>query len=328
MKPVIKFIKANLVPLICGFVVLLGLLAWLVWPLPGMKDDLEKTMADRYSKVDQANHLIRSITLPGGQTLTNVTYEPNIIEAASKAQKSMSSQAATIVKTAAAQNQKDRVKMVNGKPVPLLGGQPEDNFLPVIDRSIAEPYAFKSDYERQFTTWMTQLIGKDNTPGTPPSTTDIQNALTAEHARAAAPIAGNPMFAGAASAGGSSDPNELLRYTRKALTRRAADIKMYVDYDAPQRRDWFGKQTPPTEPQIFEALVDCWFQQDVFHAILDINKNSANVGQSPIKRLEKVRVGVGSGGQAGGGAGIFFTSGPPTPAAPGSPPPRPTTPKP
>ncbi len=317
MKPILNFIKANLVPLICGLVVLLGLLAWLVWPLPGMKSDLQNAMKERYDQAEQATHLIGNITMPGGQVLTGVTYEQNIIDAAIKAQKSMSAQSAAIIKNAAAQNQARRIKTINGKTVPLLGDLPEDNYLPVIDRALGEPYGFKVDYEKQFTSWMTQLLGKDNVSGTPPAQQDMQNALTAERAAPMPPSPEAAMFAGGATGGATVDPAELLRYERNALSRRASEIKMYVDLNAFQKRDWYGKPTPPTEPQIFEALVDCWFQQDVVSAILDVNKSSLNVGQSPIKRLEKIAVGVSP--QGASTPSIFFTTGQiPAPLLPGA----------
>jgi hypothetical protein len=320
---VMKFIKGNLIPLICGLAVLLGLVAWLVWPLPGWKDDLQTTMKTRYDQVAQAKQQIGTITIPGGVTLTNATYEKNVIDAATRAQKNMAEQAATVIKKAAEQNQAQRVKIVNGKTIPYLGNLPEANYLPTIDRTAGEPYGFKVDYEHRFEIWMNELVGKDNFPGIPPSQSDIQAQLTAEHARAAAPIQGSAMFAGAAAAaaGGSNDPAELTRYERASLSRRASDIKMYVDLNAFQKRDWYGRSTPPTEPQIFEALIDCWFQEDVVNAILETNKDSANVGTSPIKRLEKIVVGA-TAGQGGANTGIFFTaaaSGTPTPGVPAAP---------
>jgi hypothetical protein len=315
------FIKANLVLLICGLVVLLGLVAWLVWPLPAWKTDLQASMTERYSKVLQANQLVSNITIPGGVTLQKATYEKNVIDAAVSAQKNMAQQAATVIKRAAEQNRASRVKLVNGKTIPYIGNLPEDNYLPTIDRTAGEPYGFKVDYEKQFEYWLAELVGKENTAGTPPSQTDIQAQLTLEHSRAAAPIQGNAMFAGAAAAaaGGGNDPAELTRYERLALSRRASEIKMYVDAAAFQRRDWYGKQTPPTEPQIFEALIDCWFQQDVVNAILETNKGSTNVGTSPVKRLEKIVVGASAGTQGAGNTGVFFANAVTTPGAPVAP---------
>jgi hypothetical protein len=319
---VMKFVKGNLVPLICGLAVLLGLIAWLVWPLPGWKEDLQGSMSERYGQVAAANQLISNITIPGGVTLTKATYEKNVIEAATHAQKNMAEQAKTIVEKAAEQNRAGRVKIVNHKSIPYLGTLPEDNYLPTIDRTAGEPYGFKVDYEHRFEIWMNKLVGKDNTPGIPPAQADIQAQLTAEHARAAAPIQGSAMFAGAAAAaaGGANDPAELARYTKAALARHASEIKMYVDLNPFTKRSWYGSSTPPTEPQIFEALIDCWFQDDVVNAILETNKGSTNVGTSPVKRLEKILVGVSPSSPTSLGQ-MFFAN---PPAAAGAPPAAPT----
>ena len=206
---IMKFIKGNLVLLICGLVVVLGLLAWLVWPLPGWQGTLQDAMKERYGQVATANQLITNITIPGGVTLTKATYEANVIEAAVTAQKNMSAQATTIIKKAAEQNQASRVKIINGKSVPFLGTTPEDNYLPTIDRTAGEPYGFKVDYEKRFEYWMTTLLGKPGIAGARrPRKATSRPSSPRNMSAPAAPIQGSAMFAGAAAAaaGGGNDP--------------------------------------------------------------------------------------------------------------------------
>jgi hypothetical protein len=304
-----KFVKQNLVPLICGVVVLLFIGA-MFWPLGSWQSELQAKMGERYGQVAQAKNLITTVTIPGGVTLNNATYEQNVINAGVKSVDDMHKQNTDLIASAAEQNRQGRILMSGNTEVPELGKTPEPNYLPVMTSGfLANPQRFKTQYNAMFRSWNFQLVGKD-IAAVPPSATDITNAYTAEQQAKAKPLNGNPLFTGGGQSG-APDAAETLSYERNALSRRAGEIHMYVDPIALQRRDWWSTSAPPNESQIFEALVDSWFQQDVVGAITEINKGSANVGTSPIKRLEFIRVGVtgpGTQGSAPTGGPLFFAA--------------------
>ncbi|HUO08548.1 MAG TPA: hypothetical protein VM008_09640 [Phycisphaerae bacterium] len=323
-----NFVKKNLIPLICGAVVLLFIGAYF-WPIGSWQSALQSDMEARAAAVGQANGLISDITIPGGKTLPKATYDQKIIDAGMKAVKAMDDQSKELVTRAADQNRKGRVlsipeylltnphtQIVNGATeIPLLGGVAEPNYLPMMTNLVAAvPLRFKAHYVSLFNRWNIQLVGKDIL-AVPPSQTDLSNAYQNEQ-RAKQPAPGG-MF-GAAPNVGAADQADLLKYQRNQLAIRAGSIHMYVDPMALHRRAWWSGAAAPTEGQMFEALVDCWLQQDLVNAILDVNRGSSNVGTSPIKRLESVRVGVGPGGAQGGStAGPFLTTA--SPGAPGTP---------
>jgi len=315
-----KFVKQNLVPLICGVVVLLFIGA-MFWPLGSWQQTLQDQMKDRYVQVAQAKSLITTVTIPGGVTLNNATYEQNVIDAGVKSVDAMHKQNADLIASAAEQNHKGRILMNGNTEVPLLGNTPEPNYLPIMTSGfLANPQRFKTQYNNMFRYWNLQLVGKD-IAAVPPSSTDITNAYTAEQQAKAKPLNGNPLFAGGTQST-APDAAETLAYERNALSRRAGEIHMYVDSIALQRRDWWSTSAPPNESQIFEALVDSWFQQDVVGAITDINKGSVNVGTSPIKRLEFIRVGVtgpSTSGSAPTGGPLFFAANAAAAPPPGTP---------
>lgn len=329
------FIKKNLIPLICGLVVLLFIGAYF-WPIGSWQTALQGDMSQRALVIGQANNLVQDITIPGvSKPLPRATFEPRLIEAGVKAVEAMDEQSKQITASAAEQNRKGRVLSIdefarayphtsinNGATeIPLLGGLPEPNYLPVMTSQIlAVPLRFKSHYSNMFTKWNIQLVGKDIL-AMPPSQQELQTAFDNEQKAKNQPLQGG-MF-GATAQSGTVDPAERIKFERNQLAARAGAIRMYVDPMALQRRAWWNGQVAPNEGQIFEALVDSWLQQEVVNAISDVNKGSSNVGTSPIKRLEAIKVGVVPGTQGATSVGpLFLNSGqagqpPATPAAAG-----------
>ena len=318
-----NFVKKNLVPLICGVVVLVFIGAYF-WPIGSWQAQLQSDMGDRSKVISQAQGGVAKITIPGGESFDHATYETRIIEAGEKAVKQMDEASKKLVTAAADQNRSGRVMTAgeyqakfpgntinNGATeVPILGDYPEANYLPVMTSGVlANPQKFKNHYQALFTRWNATLVGKD-TVGLPPTQTELQVAFDAQEKAKVAPTAGNPMYNGGAGAGGASDPAKKIEYERQQIAARAGSIKMYVDNMALQHRDWWIGAAAPDETKMFDALVDCWFIKDVVKAITDTNQGSHNVGESPIKRLEAVRVGVGPGGSQGGQAtGLFLNMG-------------------
>src|SRR5271170_3240572 len=141
-----KFVKQNLVPLICGVVVLLFIGA-MFWPFGSWQQTLQDQMKDRYGQVALAKSLITTVTIPGGVTLNNATYEQNVIDAGVKSVDAMHKQNADLIANAAEQNRKGRIIMNGNTEVPKLGNPPEPNYLPVMTSGfLANPQQFKTRY--------------------------------------------------------------------------------------------------------------------------------------------------------------------------------------
>jgi hypothetical protein len=317
-----NFVKKNLVPLICGVVVLLFIGAYF-WPIGSWQAQLQTDMEQRAGVIGQAQQAVMKITIPGGETFDRATPEQRIIDAGVKAVQQMDDASKQLVTRAADQNRLGRVMTAaeyqtkyamnpikNGATeVPILGYSPEVNYLPVMTNHVeANPQRFKSHYVALFTRWNTMLMGNDKASGLPPSQTELQASFDAQERAKAQPAGAGGMFTGGAQA--AQDPQERMRYDRQQIAARAASIKMYVDNMALQRREWWAGAAEPNETNMFDAVVDCWFMKDVVNAIGDVNQGSHNVGESPIKRLWSVRVGVAPGGAAGGqSAGLFLNMG-------------------
>ncbi len=329
-----NFVKKNLVPLICGVVVLLFIGAYF-WPIGAWQTQLQTDMEQRAGVIGQAQQAVMKITIPGGETFDRATPEQRIIDAGVKAVQQMDDASKQLVTRAADQNRAGRV-MTAGEyqakypmnpiknfatEVPILGYAPEANYLPVMTNHVeANPQRFKSHYVALFTRWNTLLMGNDKASGLPPSQTELQASFDAQERAKAQPTGAAGVFAGGAQV--TQDPQERIRYERQQIAARAASIKMYVDNMALQHRDWWAGAAEPNETNMFDAVVDCWFMKDAVNAITDVNQGSHNVGESPIKRLWSVRVGVAPGGAAGGqSSGLFLNMGQsgaaPAPAAPG-----------
>ena len=319
-----NFVKKNLVPLICGVVVLLFIGAYYVWPISSWQTQLQTDMAARAAVIGQAQQAVGKITIPGGESFDRATPELPLIQAGEMAVKRMDEASKQLVTRAADQNRAGRVMTAaeyqakfpgmpinNGATeVPILGYQPEPNYLPVMTAGVmANPQKFKTHYVALFTKWNAMLTGNDKASGLPPSQTELDVGLAAQERAKAQPVGGNPMFAGG-GATGATDPQEKIKYERQQIAARAASIKMYVDNMALQHREWWAGAAAPNETNMFDAVVDCWFIKDVVKAITDVNQGSHNVGESPIKRLWSLRVGVGPGGSQGGQAtGLFLNMG-------------------
>jgi len=202
--------------------------------------------------------------------------------------------------------------------IPMLAdGREEDNYLPApaAEGPRADTMRFKRDYERQFPVWMEKLNA--GTPPTPNELTDLVNARVKELANQALALQRVNSGVGTAGAPNQLSVKESNQIKRAAVSARAAKIWCYVDDSALQKRDWFGHSAPPNEQQIFEALVDSWFQQDVVNAISGLNKKvmdkqtEKNVGRAPVKRLVSIVIGnTALGSATAGGPGSLFFGGP------------------
>jgi len=348
-----KFIKANLTLVICGAVVVLALVAWLVWPLPSMRADLLTKMTARYQDKTTIDHIgSTQLQLPGQEK--PVVGPPNgkWVDAKKHVIDAIQSQKTQVETLSHDINSHGRV---NGS-VPILPlavgsgakwtlGKEEPGCLPRVSGNAAA-ISFKQDYGAQFAGWTTILAKGTVTPGqTFDAAMKAAGSLSETDLKALYndDLKKRPFLTGASGGqgGAAADPADEQRFDRNTLLNRAKDVQMYVDRTAFQVRPWLSSDEPPTEEQIFTAMVDSWLQADVVRAIREVNnpggKASKDVSQSPVKRLLHITVGnaarthvvsAGAAAQSNGGGGggsqiandpsLFFTSAEAA-QAPGSP---------
>lgn len=293
-----KFVKENLLLLIFGVIAIAALVLRFTY-VSSVQDETRAAMAARMDKAAQAAQLAQqSINLPNNPQLTEsrsaITEE--LIGAKQEIQKWINEQAEEISKLAAVANQKDRV---NKKNVPLLNGEPIDGFLPTIQPG-RDAHTLKPRYDHVFDTWLALLLyntkpshGRNyDLDGSAPIAQDITNEIARQSAAEAASAPRPAWGPSAAPTAVTFSKAETDRRTGQILAAKAAQIRMYVNRSSFQVRGWYNSPTAPNENQIFEGIFDCWLQQDVVRAINAMNAESTSVLKSPVKRLEKIAVGV------------------------------------
>jgi hypothetical protein len=303
-----KFVKQNMVLVICGAVVLLAI-ASIFYPFGAWKSawatDVSQTYKSRNNDIKSKQNF--PLPLPGYPDLKGIPSD-NITDAKKQVNAKMATQAAEIVKTSADANSGKRVVVVPVKDqkdvtetIPVLEGKQVPNLLPVIHRDKGvDPMDFKHDYEAIVPEWIKQVTGAATADAanpyaltTPPNPQDLSNDYQTQKNKIAA---AHPMAQAAPTFMGGSDSNrEQLDYERRAIMARAQSLQMYADQGAFQVRPWLAADTPPTEEDVFNALVDTWLQGDVVRAIIKTNGDTSNkdknVGTAPVKRLLRITVG-------------------------------------
>ena len=189
-----NFVKKNLVPLICGVVVLLFIGAYF-WPIGAWQAKLQDDMQQRSLVIGQAQQAVGKVTIPGGETFDHATPEQRLIDAGQRAVQQMDDASKQLVTRTADQNRAGRVQKAeeyqakyamnpirNGATeVPILGYGPEVNYLPVMTNRVeAAPQRFKLQYVALFTRWNTMLMGNDKASGLPPTQMELQASFDAQ----------------------------------------------------------------------------------------------------------------------------------------------------
>jgi hypothetical protein len=260
----------------------------------------------------------QSVNLPNNPQLAEFrgAIIPELIAKKQEIQAWITDQAKQISNQAAVANRKDRYGVdpragAGKKNVPLLDGQSVDGFLPSIQPG-RDPHMMKPRYDHVFDNWLALLLYKSqprpgrnyDVEGSVPSASDIQSDLARQAANEAAnqPRGWGPSASPTAANWSKAETD---RRTQALLTQKAGQIRMYVNRGSFQIRGWYNLPMAPTENQIFEGVFDCWLQQDVVRAINSINGDSRSVLTSPIKRLEKIAVGVHQSAALHGAAANF-----------------------
>jgi hypothetical protein len=290
-----KFVKANSILVICGAVVLLALIA-IYWPLSFTKAAVVEKASERLTAAKSLSSASVNISIPFGPTF-NSPPTKEMIKAKQDAQAAVKQQAEKITADAAKDNQRGRIVGTAENPIPLLNGQQEPFFLPTIDRNKVTPLRFKDDYNRIFPTWVLALTGHNDIHPMPPTETEITAKYEQMMRSQGGGVAGNP------AAGDPAGSEARTNFRLNEVVTRAKQLKMYMDDNALLREaEWADSPAEPSAEQIFNAVVECWLQKDILTAINEVNGKSTNVGDSPIKRLERINIG-GDGGMPSGFAG-------------------------
>ncbi len=292
-----KFLKANLILIICGAAVLLAVVA-LYYPIGAQARRLRQQMKSQLSLAERAASLEKTPIHILGEKPFVGPVTPAIIKVKKEVQRRIEAQAKRLRRMVERFNAAGRVKLPSspkGKVIPLLAGVPQPHLLPRPSRSYYVRGNFRRAYRRLFVNnprdrraWLTQLRA-----GAPPTPKRISRILREKLRRRARLMPRNTTGSIHASRHAGRHKRRLLGdLTRQMVFHAAATCRIYADPASFQERQFVQSSTPPTADQIYEAFVDTWLQGDVVKAIAALNKGSANVGQSPVKRLLHITVGA------------------------------------
>ena len=295
-----KFIKANLIPIICGIVILASIVV-LFYPLSSMEAKLRSKMTAALSQAQVAQSLrTTSLHIPGHKRYTGPVTPP-IIAARLKVQKYIEAQSKSVKEEYITLNAWGRVeftaqgqiaKDARHHEIPLLAGMPMAGMLPNPPRFLTTRRAFRRQYRRLFTNnshnhfcFLTRLDA-----GTPPSArriTDLVNARL-KQMQDAMPQG----FQNSGSASTSEQQKMQNAIIRRQVFLAASKCKVYADQASFQERNFILSRHLPTSSQIYEAFVDSWIQNDIVNAIVAMDQASPNVSLSPVKRLIHITIGT------------------------------------
>jgi hypothetical protein len=301
-----KFVKENLTLVICGAVVVLFLvfaLAPLPYTVPSLNSDLKAQMAERWSYRDTIKNWAKEpIELPGGIKDKGVPPQ-GWVEAKNELIKGMEQQQKEVENLAKQYNSQGRLDKAGVPILPLMSqaseGMPIPGYLPKIT---ADAMAYKMNYGQLVKRWTGLLatggaVDMEPEAVLPPRAERLKlDWDESEKVR----ISKLPPGGGGGSFSGGTNTKAERDYAKRMVISRATNLQMYVMDNAFQVRDWFSGTTQPDETQIFESLVDSWFQADVVKAIAAVNgpvlkalpaASDRNVFKAPVKRLSRIIVG-------------------------------------
>ncbi len=283
-----KFLKANLVLLICVLAVVLAIGA-LYYPIGAKSKQLRAAMTASLGSESMAHSLGNTFIRIPGEKSYNGPVTPKVIQAKKYVQQQIAAQANRVRQRVEFANAVNRVRFYGRRVLPLLNGVPMRELLPRPSRDAVIRGEFRSVYRRLFLPRNRNHRGflAMLDAGSPPSEVRIHRLL-----RRALKKQASIMPLGETGAGNNGEHVRLMRQiVRRAVYRIASGIKVYASPRSFQVRRFIRSTRLPTADQIYEAFVDTWLQSDVVRTIAVLNASSDNVGESPIKRLIHITVG-------------------------------------
>jgi len=286
----VKIIKAHLVEIIAGLLVLLGI-GTLFWPLPAMSAALSERMSNRFhGGVDDARKLASTtVEIPPNYSRPDTAIVQKDIDSRSEVLKTVRAAADGIDREYALANQRGRVDP-NGRP--LLDGKPYIELLPQPVDFSSRPHEFKKAYAAYHLKILHDLTNSNDPDAfDAPTDKDVQSALDLEKQRRISNAVNLPLGGVVNPAEGNVEKARQLELTRGVATARAASLRMYVTDGALPNWHTADESAAPTAKEIYEAFVTSWIVSDVARAITVVNDDSANVSESPIKHLLLIAIG-------------------------------------
>ncbi|MGC8624463.1 MAG: hypothetical protein ACP5VQ_04280 [Phycisphaerae bacterium] len=295
-----KFIKANLIPILCAVVIVASIVV-LFYPLRSMGTRLRAKMTSELAQAQVAQSLrTTSLHIPGQKRFVG-PVTPAIIIARLKVQKYIESQSRAVRQEYVTLNAWGRVEFnaqgqmvqdARHQEIPLLAGIPMAGMLPNPPRFLTTRRAFRREYRRLFVhdpnyhyCFLTRLDA-----GMPPSSRMISNLVRARLKKLQEVM---PQGFQSNSTASTGEERKILdAITRRQVFLAAAKCKVYADPASFQERSFVLSHHLPSATQIYEAFVDSWVQNDIVNAIIATNQGSPNVSMSPVKRLIHITIGT------------------------------------
>ena len=309
MKPVLDFIKAHTFALACAVVALIGLVAYFVYPIPGMfaelttevqaREGVHKTLADLLS----SPRTVPVVDVKAAEPAKLPVFPTNrVVDQGKKLLLALSDEAKNTL--AAAVKRNERKPLV---PESLPNGGP-----------IARK-TFLDEYKKA-----TAQTGEDAAQGIvhrvlhgslPPSADELKSLGD----RRAAQITKQTMQYGPNSAP-MNQPQVDAEITKMRAQLplqqrlvRAYNSQIYVSPGAVAVHPALQGVQLPDPITVFNGQLSLWLQQSVLEAIAAANDQSKNVFDAPVKHLVSLYVPlnfVTGGGGGGGGSGGGYGGGP------------------
>ncbi|HMD55555.1 MAG TPA: hypothetical protein VKJ65_13485, partial [Phycisphaerae bacterium] len=315
-----KFVKANLFPIICGLLVMISVVL-LFYPIGAKSSQLRNDMINGMPPDNLGLGSIATIQnlenpqvplFAGGPPIDSPVTD-NIIAQKQKIQQQMQNQAQNVENRFLQDNAFGRVTYDSaGNIAPLLGTVAMPNLLPnpsANNSAFTLLGNFRSQYLELFSTdpsdtnsWLGQLHA-----AAPPSQTQIAADVDQQIASLNAATPGG--------LGNNQDQQRAQLYqqtVRESVFNTAKSCLVYAAPSSFQERAFVSSPSLPLAGDIYEAFVDSWLQNDVVTAIVNTNAGSQDVGDSPVKRLIHIAIGA----DASFGSDTESPSSPSTPGGP------------
>lgn len=284
MKKVLQVLKKNLISVILGAVMLVAVVAYLIYPLPGMFSKFRAEVAARQATFNSLNGLLTATrTLPvlnpeeadANRTL-DVFPTPRVIQQGNDAIATLKSEADAALRAATA---------LNRRPLLLPGSLPKPNRL--IQTRFLNVYAelFPQQGQNQDNALYRKVLKATQ----PPTDLDV-NAIA-------------QLRADQIAAKAIRDPNTQQIVNQAEIEREIAEMRSTIGIEVRRSRAEQGNiyveptavaphrivQTPAGQPpsavDIYNAQLHLWVQQTLLEAVAQVNANSKDVIEAPIKHL-------------------------------------------
>ena len=305
MSNVLDFIKAHTFALACAVVAVIGLLAFFVYPIPGMFASLRGEVDGRqavYSSIDGQLKASRTLPVVSIDSTEPPKLDPFPTNAIIKQGKEMlvhlSDESKRVLEAANQQNRREPLTpdaLPNGLPIA------RNQFLNDYKRATAQsgPDADKG---------ILRTILHGALPPSPEELLQIGNQRAADIARKMSTFGpNNQLMNGPAVEAEIAKMKANLQ--TQIRTQRAFASTIFVSPDAVETHPALKGNDKPDLVTMFNAQFSLWLQSMVFESLNAANTGAKNVYEAPVKHLIKLDVPMNFAGSGGGLAGMSVDTG-------------------